>query len=324
MLRSVTVLLTLIFLFSLTVAGGCGDSKPAGSSGKDAAREKSGSPTVQPINVEPGADSKSAPPVKVQLDPREEFKQTVLRKQKSVDPEERFGAIEMVLEDSDKTFGAEVLVKLMSDENEDVRSMAAEAMGMGKFTSGVPTLKNAATSDEDPLVRSKCLKSLFELSGAAAVPDLTRALASDEEGTVRAQAAALLGATGSGLGVDPLIKALQEDFSQAVRVSALSALKTMKPQRCYDAVVVALEDRNESVRSEAAQLLGALKNKKAVRPLMNALESEEVSRILLDITTALSVLTGVENEYAIDQSPEDQEEALQLWKDWWTENKENF
>ncbi len=321
MLRNLTVLLIVSFLFA---ACGSGDSPPADSSGKSAAEDQPGAGGVAPISVEPGADSKSAPPVEVPVDPRQEYMQTVRRKQKSVDPEERMGAIEMVLEDSDKAFGGEVLIQLMSDESEDVRALAAEAIGMGKFPGGTPILKNVAGTDPDPLVRSKCLKSLVDLVGKAAVPDLIRALGGDEDANVRAQAAALLGATGSGLGVDPLIKALQEDFNEAVRVSALSSLKTLKPARCFDAVVEALEDRNESVRSEAAQLLGVLKNRKAVPALMNALEDEDMGRILLDITEALAKLTGVENEYAIDLSEADQEEALRAWKDWWTENESNY
>ncbi len=321
MLRALPVLLALILLFT---ACGNGDA-PAPTPGTGQAPDQPGSTGVQPISVEPGADSQSAPPPPPPpADPQQVFKQTVERKRRSVDPEERMGAIEMILEGDEKKFGGEVLVKLLTDESEDVRALAAEALGMGKFSGGITALKNVVSTDSDALVRTKCLKSLTELAGKGAIPDLIRALAGDDEGTVRAQAASLLGSTGSDLGVDPLIKALQEDFSEAVRVAALASLYTLKPPRCADAVIEALEDRNDSVRSDAAKTLGILKNKKAVRPLMDALDAEEESRILLQITDALSKLTGMDNEYAIDLSEEDQEEALQIWRDWWEENKGEY
>ena len=322
MLRTLPVLLALMLLFT---ACGNGDAS-APPPGDGQAPDQPGKSGVQPISVDPGADTSSAPPPPPPppADPQQVFKQTVERKRRSVDPEERMGAIEMVLEGSEKEFGGEVLVKLLTDESEDVRALAAEAMGMGKFSGGITALKNTFSTDSDPLVRTKCLKSLTELAGKRAVPDLIRALAGDDEGNVRAQAASLLGATGSNLGVDPLITALSEDFSEAVRVAALSSLQILKPARCVNAVIEALEDRNDSVRSDAAKTLGILKNKKAVRPLMDALDAEEEGRILFQITDALSLLTGEDNEYAVDLSAEDQEEALQIWRDWWEENKGEY
>jgi HEAT repeat protein len=323
--RCVSVLLpSFLLVFAVLLVGcGNGDTPAAGPGGGQTPDQPAGG-GVRPISVEPGADSKDAPPPPPPASPEEVFKQTVERKRKSVDPEERMGAIEMVLEGTDRKFGGDVLGQLMSDESEDVRALAAEAIGMGKFASGTTALKNSAATDADPLVRSKCLKSLCDLVGKSAAPDLIRALSGDENDNVRAQAASLLGAIGSNLGVDPLIKVLKEDFSESVRVAALSSLLKMKPPRCVDAVIEALEDRNDSVRSDAAKTLGALKNKKAVRPLMNALDEEEESRILLDITEALSKITGVENEFSIDLSDADQEEAVQIWRDWWEENKGNY
>jgi HEAT repeat protein len=317
--------LLVAILFLLTACGSGDAPPPATGGGPESPTDQAGGGEVKPIVVEPGSGVDTPPPPPPPpADPALKFQQTVERKRKSVDPEERMGAVEMLLESKDKSFAGKILVILLADESEDVRALAAEAVGLIEYAGGATALTNVARMDKDSLVRGKALKSLTEVSGKAAVPELIRALAGDDEGTVRAQAGNLLGILETELATDPLIKALKEDFDSAVRIAALGALKKTRPQRALDTIIESLEDMNTEVRGQAAVTLGEYGNKKAVGPLIRAMDDEDVSRIQLYITDALAKLTGEENEFDVDASEEDQEEALQIWRDWWVENQGKY
>jgi HEAT repeat protein len=112
------------------------------------------------------------------------------------------------------------------------------------------------------------------------VPALIEAL-EEEEVIIRAYAARLLGYREDERIIAPLIKALKDEEDK-VQMNAAEALgfaaKFAKLQAIKDAVpslIEILKDENKYVRIDAASALGEIKDKRAILPLLIALEDKE-------------------------------------------------
>ena len=79
----------------------------------------------------------------------------------------------------------------------------------------------------------------------------------------------------------------------------------------YPLVAAALKDEDGSVRWEAAEALGKIKDPRAVEPLIAALK-DEVSGVRESAAEALRKITGKDFK-----NPEE-------WRNWWEQNKKDF
>jgi HEAT repeat protein len=135
----------------------------------------------------------------------------------------------------------EPLIKALGDEDDDVRWLAADALG--------------------------------EIGDERAVEPLIKALRDDNVHC----AAEALGNIGDVRAVEPLIKAL-EDEEWRVRYYAARALIIIMDARAVEPLIGALEDETWAVRGNAAYALGEIGDARAVEPLIKVLgdESDEV------------------------------------------------
>jgi hypothetical protein len=125
-------------------------------------------------------------------------------------------------------------------------------------------IKNAL-GDEDESVRSSAADALGELGDLRAVEPLLTAL-EDEDESVRSSAADALGNLGDPKAVEPLLTALGDE-AYIVRYFAGYALRNLGDPRAVEPLLTALEDENERVRSSAAHALGNLGDPRAA-PLL--------------------------------------------------------
>jgi HEAT repeat protein len=72
--------------------------------------------------------------------------------------------------------------------------------------------------------------------------------------------------------VEGLIKVLQTGTHPESREEAAEALGAIRDPRAVDPLIGALKDRDHEVREEAAKALGAIGDRKAVKPLNEALK----------------------------------------------------
>jgi len=130
------------------------------------------------------------------------------------------------------------LIRLLSDENNDVRTAARWALGQ-TGPKGIPALREAL-KNSDPRVRAGAAFALGSMGPAAeeAAPDLLRAT-KDEDRTVRIDAILAIGKTQvtSDTVVKSLIQIMETDKDEVVRLDAMRVLSKMNSSEAREALV---------------------------------------------------------------------------------------
>jgi HEAT repeat protein len=138
--------------------------------------------------------------------------------------------------------------------------------------------------DEDYGVRTRAAAGLGQVGGSEAALPLIAALRQDTSNA----AGKALDALGDRHGVEPYLKGLVKALRQKdldARPDAVVALRRLLAQRMsrerepndpatVDALIVALNDDDAEVRSQAAGMLGELGDSRAVMPLIATLQDE--------------------------------------------------
>ncbi len=176
------------------------------------------------------------------------------------------------------------LMKALTFENdESIRRDAAFALGKisdsstdvisGSDTSaGESTIKQLITSlnNESIDVRKNATGALIKI-GEPAVEMIIDAL-EDENWRVRWHSAEILGELKDDRAVKPLIKALNDE-NNGVRSNSIIALSEIG-EPAVEVLINVLKDDNWRVRLHSAEILGEIKDDRAVKPLKEALNDD--------------------------------------------------
>ena len=201
----------------------------------------------------------------------------------------------------------------------------------------------AALGGHDPKLREKAVRELRkrapETQGRAKkismIDILVNALKNEESG-VRREAAEALGKQGWEPGdntekidyliakqkwdelvkmgkpaVDPLINALK-DKDSGIQGRAAEILGKIKDHRAIESLITALKDKDSGVQGRAAEALGEIGKPDAVEPLITALKDKDPS-VRWEAAEALGEIT--EQNFGEDQ---------EKWQQWWDENKDEM
>ncbi len=174
----------------------------------------------------------------------------------------------------------ELILRLQSDTNYEVRAWAALTLGRLQAAEGIAPLKKALASDRNNLVRQFSAKALGEFNR----PDqttgaLSQALSKDTDSGVRAQCAESLREARSEEAVAALTEALGDSWHD-VRLNAAVAFWTTKSQEAVPALIAALAKEDEYLTRDF--ILTALARQKAVAAL------PEIQKILDDPSKKLN------------------------------------
>lgn len=166
----------------------------------------------------------------------------------------------------------EPLIYLLSDKSWTVRRFAASALGKIGDERAVESLIESL-NDEEWHVRKYAADALGKIGDERAVPSLMKTL-HDEDGDVKWKAVVALGKMKSGA-VEPLIELLKnEDWH--IRGTAAEALGRIGDKTAVKPLINILvgwsRDRNKYVRGRAAEALGRIGDEQAFQPLTQALE----------------------------------------------------
>lgn len=153
-----------------------------------------------------------------------------------------------------------------------VRENSAEALGIIGDKKAIPALIDALSNDSDEEVRWKAAAALGKLNDSSAVDSLINAL-NDKSWAVRRNATIALGDIGDERGYEPLLKAIS-DKDWHVRKYATIALGKIGDERAILPLVNALNDEDSDVRWKAITALGNI-GKPAVEKLLNAFETDD-------------------------------------------------
>ena len=161
-----------------------------------------------------------------------------------------------------------LLQQVLNDEDSNVCSRAAEALGNIGNEVAVPALVQAL-NHADSSVRRSAAKALGNIGNEAAVPALVQAL-NHADSNVYSSAAEALGNIGNEAAVSALVQALNHADS-SVRWRAAEALENIGNEAAVSALVQALNHADSNVYSSAAEALGNIGNEAAVSTLVQAL-----------------------------------------------------
>lgn len=164
------------------------------------------------------------------------------------------------------------LILRLEDPDIEVRWKAAEALGKIADDEALEPLIYAL-NDDDGDVRKQAARALGELENVEAVDTLILAL-EDIDWPVRKNAATALGKIGDERALKPLLNSLNDDDID-VRRHAIAALVKMK-KHAVKPLLKKLYDPDWQTRAIAAEALGRIGSKKALKPLIKALSNNKM------------------------------------------------
>ncbi|MDJ0796114.1 MAG: HEAT repeat domain-containing protein [Calothrix sp. MO_167.B12] len=170
-----------------------------------------------------------------------------------------------------------LLEALTNHPNPVVRRACAKTLTLIADPKAVPTLVHAFLNDEDTVVQGSSVGALAR-TGEPAVPDLLKILESPEHPeSIKGHAAWALAFIGAEA-KEHLYQALSSD-SEGVRAAVVAAIAKVAQEDPkagdFDILINALDDPSETVRCEAAAVLGNLAHKPAVPTLLELLNHPE-------------------------------------------------
>ena len=170
-----------------------------------------------------------------------------------------------------------LMTALANHPNPVVRRASAKTLTLIADPQAIPTLVHAFLNDEDTVVQGSSVGALAR-TGEPAVPELLKILESaNHSESVKGHAAWALAFIGAEA-KEHLYKALNSD-SEGVRAAVVAAIAKVAqedPQAgAFDILINALGDPSETVRCEAAAVLGNLAHKPAVPTLLELLNHPE-------------------------------------------------
>ncbi|AKB83117.1 hypothetical protein MSBR3_2539 [Methanosarcina barkeri 3] len=173
------------------------------------------------------------------------------------------------LSESRRERAFESLISALDHEDDEVRRLAAESLGLFDCEKAIPPLISALKS-RDATVRRFAANALGRIRSKEALQPLIDILVFDNSGFVREEAAKALGKIKSRRAIEPLIDALMDKNNEG-RSGAAEALGRIKAENAVNHLISALTDTDDFTRLAAAKALGRIKPKKAIEPLINSL-----------------------------------------------------
>ncbi|MDJ0621205.1 MAG: HEAT repeat domain-containing protein [Calothrix sp. MO_192.B10] len=170
-----------------------------------------------------------------------------------------------------------LLEALTNHPNPVVRRACAKTLTLIADPKAIPTLVHAFLNDQDTVVQGSSVGALAR-TGEPAVPDLLKILESPEHPeSIKGHAAWALAFIGAEA-KEHLYQALSSD-SEGVRAAVVGAIAKVAQEDpkagAFDILINALADPSETVRCEAAAVLGNLAHKPAVPTLLELLKHPE-------------------------------------------------
>lgn len=187
---------------------------------------------------------------------------------------------------------AHILTSVMTDQQGrhlDERSGAAEALGIiGVKSDGVISALMGALKDKNWEVRRDAALALGRLRARDAM-DVLVEKAGEQRGEsyhVKRAAVQALGFTNANRAMTPLINAAV-DPNEEIRLAAVQAFGELKADGALSMLMYRLRDDAAKVREATALALGVIGHLHAVRPLIDALNSETSVSVRVAIIKAL-------------------------------------
>jgi len=201
-----------------------------------------------------------------------------------------------------------LMIRFITDDDPLVRMYAAIALDEMPDTRAFGVLVQALHDTYEP-VQCNAASALGKIGDRKAVEHLTWLLA-ERDWEVRCITAWALGRLGGDSALENLKKRWKRDPDQSVRTCAAFGLAKAGNEEASRYLIEALESDNSDVVSRAAEALGELEDRRALRPLVN-LTKRKNEMVLFFATEALKRITK-----------QDFGENHDKWKTWYEDNRD--
>ncbi|MFN3927673.1 MAG: HEAT repeat domain-containing protein [Pseudanabaenaceae cyanobacterium] len=168
---------------------------------------------------------------------------------------------------------AEVAQKLESTNSRD-RLLALVSLRDVAPEQAVPLILKVI-DDENLQIRSMAVFALGLKPTPACLPTLVRILETEQDYGIRADAAGALGYLGDRRAFEPLLRAFYEDVEWLVRFSAAVSLGNLGDPRAYDALISALHSGETVLQQAAIAALGEIGDTRCVAEILKFVQSED-------------------------------------------------
>jgi hypothetical protein len=208
------------------------------------------------------------------------------------------------------------LVNQLEDNSPIIRGVAAEFLCfLGDERAVEPLIKTL--KDRDKYVQIGAARALGEIKDLRVVKPLIHAL-KDKDIDVRDYAAIALGVIKNPRAIEPMVEALEkDDLTDHARI-CIWHLNSWVDPRFIDPLLKTLDDEDEEGRKTIIMVLGGFKDIKIVDTLIERLNTEKSSEVILQITYALIRITGQ------NYHPELEKKDAVWWQQWWKQHREEF
>jgi len=168
-----------------------------------------------------------------------------------------------------------LILKVINDENLQIRSMAVFALGLKQTDVCLPTLLHILETEEDYGIRADAAGALGYLEDPKAVEPLLRAFYEDTQWLVRFSAVVSLGNIRDLRAYDALLQAL--DSSETVlHQASIAALGELGDSRCVDHILQFAQSEDWLTRQRLAEALGNLPTEKSRSALQYLVKDEHM------------------------------------------------
>jgi HEAT repeat protein/beta-lactamase regulating signal transducer with metallopeptidase domain len=179
------------------------------------------------------------------------------------------------------------LVVALGDSDEQVRLMAAHALGAREDTAAVNALLNALRRDASKDVRKTAAWALGQIEDARSVQGLLAALQAERDTEVRNTIVWALGQIESKDAVQGLGAALGRETDDEVRRTIVWAFGQIESADAVPFLATVTRDGDVELRSKVAWAFGQIVNASAIEPLTAMYNAERVSSVREQIVWAL-------------------------------------
>ena len=190
----------------------------------------------------------------------------------------------------------EALIATLSDENAEVRSLAALGLGCLRDDRAVQPLLNLLSQDDSSRVRGRAVRALGDIGDREAEASLIALLSdedlSDKDLQVQGGAINVLGEWKSQGAVPSLIKIAKEEGHRN-RYSAIKSLGKIEGDQAFNTLIELLQDKSGYIVWITAEILATIGDQRAAEPLAAAIR-EAASYDKEDLKKAYKDLTGQE------------------------------
>ncbi|NVM02273.1 MAG: HEAT repeat domain-containing protein, partial [Candidatus Helarchaeota archaeon] len=169
------------------------------------------------------------------------------------------------------------LIKKLKSENKNVIWETIISLGKLRDKKAIEPLI-AFLDNPNPKIRLKVLDALEKISDPLMMSNILKTL-DDDDPNIRAKSVEILGLIGDKHASNYLIKKL--DDVELVKIEAIRALGFLRDSRALDRLIFLLESEPFNVKREIILTLGKIRDRKAIKPLLELANERELRGTLL-------------------------------------------